>query len=147
MNLLYGFVGPGYLSHYILVCPMLLQSKCRLKCWNPKVMYKLMVKSCELIELGNPPSLCCNPLTRVATPDPASCVETWCGYWYLVLSRSCKSTRNDSSRYAKEQPRTSTGSLFEIKNQNDPCPLLSVSISGFQPQNFSKSNWTNQISP
>jgi hypothetical protein len=43
---------------------------------NPQAMYKLMVRSCELTELRDPPSLCCNPLTRVATPDPASCVET-----------------------------------------------------------------------
>jgi hypothetical protein len=51
---------------------------------NPQAMYKLMVRSCELSELGDPPSLCCNPLTRVATPDPAPALRhdvvtgIWC---------------------------------------------------------------------
>lgn len=46
---------------------------------------------------GNPPSLCCNPLIQVGALALASGVETWYGYWYPVLSRTCRTIHNDLS--------------------------------------------------
>ena len=51
----------------------------------------------ESHKLWNPPSLCCNPLIQVGALALASGVETWYGYWYPVLTRTCKTIHNDLS--------------------------------------------------
>ena len=55
MNLLYGFMGPGYLSHYILVCPVLLQSKRRLKCSTQKQCKNWWWNHANLLNLESHP--------------------------------------------------------------------------------------------
>jgi hypothetical protein len=77
-------MGPGYLSHYILIFPMLLGFKFIFFSARNKYMIKLF-KS-----IWNLPSFCCNSLIRVAALDLVSGIETWYDYQCLVLSRTCK---------------------------------------------------------